>query len=114
MVCKGCGESFEIDPSRCCPHCGRKLPGPARGAVNAGRPRMSVAERAKRDARVLWVRLDSDQASALTEMLGGTELDGAKLGRAALAAINKMRKGKPVDGYLRKILGMRRYADLTR
>ena len=99
--CSRCGSKI-VD--RACQGCGRKLPGPAKGAPNAGRP-PSPIPREVRNARTLWIRLDQTQADAVESMLDGTDLDGAKLGRGALAAINRLRDGAGVEDWLRTVLG---------
>jgi hypothetical protein len=54
---------------------------------------------------VLWVRLDKDQTKAVDDMLEGMNLDGAKLGRLALAALDQLRSDGSVETYLRALLG---------
>lgn len=100
--CRHCGTAFDAAISRTCPACGKKLPGPSKGT--GGRPASKTAS-SVRNARIVWVRLNRAEAARMAAMLNKTTLDGAKLGRAALAAVDKLRGKKRVDTYLRNVLG---------
>lgn len=102
--CRHCNTPFDPAKTRACPSCGKKLPGPPKGAKMPGRP-PSKKPAEVRNARVVWVRLNRKGAARLAALLKGTELDGAKLGRAAIAAIDKLRKRRRVDTFLREVLG---------
>jgi hypothetical protein len=102
--CRHCKTPFDSTETRACPSCGKKLPGPSKGTKMQGRP-PSKKPADVRNARVVWVRLNRKGATRLARMLNNTELDGAKLGRAAIAAIDRLRKRRRVDSFLKEVLG---------